>query len=268
MGRRSVLPLVQWAQFHTSLFITLFTSVFIPLTRSFGLTVIPTPGLLHPTVAHPKPQDENWSLSLYAEIEALPEQHKPRMEAAEVLLWMETTTNAKRYFEYGMGGSTFVAVTKLHVPHVTAVDSDLAWIQQIEGLLCQHKIDARQSQTDFRHVDIGITEKWGYPVTNTSQERWPAYAGAIANLAVPPDVVFVDGRFRVACVFAALLHCPSSTLVMLHDVVPARAHYDAILPYVDIVDRAESLTVFRRKATAVLDELISEWAMHNLDPRM
>jgi hypothetical protein len=191
------------------------------------------------------------------------------MEEEELLLWMNITKKAEHYFEYGIGGSTIMAITQLQVKHVSAVDSDLSWIQYINTLLQHSGLDSKLSQEiSIRHVDIGETSKWGYPINNASQDLWPSYAGAIASLPTASDVIFIDGRFRVACTLAVLLNCPSTSLIMLHDVGTKRKYYEAILSYVNIIAQAGSLIVFQRRESVDLDGLIVEWERYRFDPRM
>jgi hypothetical protein len=98
----------------------------------------------------------------------------------------------------------------------------------------------------MHNVDIGQTKAWGHPVDDASKARWPTYPRAIWRNLEPPDVDFVliDGRFRVACTLAAVLHVRTSALIAVHDFWTRPKLYGAILEFLDVVDRAESLGVF------------------------
>lgn len=181
----------------------------------------------------------------------------PRMTPAEVALWRNTTKNARHYFEYGIGGSTLLAITELHVPLVTAVDSDVLWINYIIQTLRQNHSNVHAQQVTFLHVNIGPTIQWGNPASKECRHRWPSYPRAIISASddPPPDVVFVDGRFRVACVFAALLYGDCKASIMIHD-FQNRPQYHPVLEFFDVVGSADTLAVLQRKDSVLNEKLI------------
>ena len=77
----------------------------------------------------------------------------------------------------------------------------------------------RAGRLRMHRVDIGPTRKWGHPLGDESKARWPQYAQAVwqAALPQPVDFVLIDGRFRVACALMARLKARPDALVAFHD---------------------------------------------------
>ena len=65
------------------------------------------------------------------------------------------------------------------------------------------------------------------------QLNWPTYSSVIAGHR-SADVVFVDGRFRVACICAALLYTAPGTIIMVHDWI--RSRYHVVLEHAEVID--------------------------------
>ena len=60
-------------------------------------------------------------------------------------------------------------------------------------------------------------------------------------------MVFIDGRFRVACCLNAVRYCKKLTIIIIHDFFSEQGceHYqNVLLKYLDVVDKADSLGVF------------------------
>lgn len=67
--------------------------------------------------------------------------------------------------------------------------------------------------------------------------RWQAYASAPWNyfrtIARQPDLILVDGRFRVACVLESLLNLSSQSDAEIYDYI-SRAHYHVAERFADV----------------------------------
>ncbi|MBS0269922.1 MAG: hypothetical protein JSS54_13205 [Proteobacteria bacterium] len=98
------------------------------------------------------------------------------------------------------------------------------------------------------------TREFGAPRDETRKKHWPNYAAAPWKRrrwplsafvkASRPDLVFVDGRFRVACILTAVLNSRPDAIVMVHDFWN-RPHYHAPLPFLEEIEKAETMAVFR-----------------------
>ncbi|WHO40830.1 hypothetical protein PMI04_009680 [Sphingobium sp. AP49] len=184
------------------------------------------------------------------------------MEPAEAALLWECLGRASNYLEFGCGGSTLLAAMCPGIKSISTVETDGAWLEKVAG--AQELIGA--PATKF-HVDIGETGEWGFPVSDADAIKWPNYHVHIWDrIQIRPDMIFIDGRFRVATLLAALMHCPEASVLVIHDFWP-REHYHAVLPFVDEVRSAETLAVFRPAHGLDWKALCSVYAKHFLDAR-
>lgn len=166
----------------------------------------------------------------------------PILTPNEFQLLKKWYATAEFLLEFGAGGSTVLAGA-INLPRVVSVDSSEEWLAKLRAA-------PELQTTDFTayHVDIGKLKDWGHPADRAKAWNWPSYYRRIWDQIGDkrPDVVFVDGRFRVACALMTLLQCPAETTIIIHDFWN-RDTYRAILEYVDVVERIDNIGVFRRK---------------------
>ncbi len=143
-----------------------------------------------------------------------PELTLPEEEAARVRLAYETATVI---LEYGSGGSTVLA-SELPGKRVFSVESDQAWAQMIRGYLDANP-SAKGTSVEVIWADVGPTKKWGYPVDLSSYLQFPTYPLGVWTRPdfVEPDVVLIDGRFRLGCALATALHITKPMRVLFDD---------------------------------------------------
>lgn len=122
--------------------------------------------------------------------------------------------DADCYLEYGVGGSTLLAA-EVGVPRSYGVDGDPSWLSAVE-----HRVRCLPSggHRTLLHADIGSVDARGYPIGLPTETTAGDYAldvwRRIRSDGVWPDVVLVQGRFRVACFLATLLHARPGTRVV------------------------------------------------------
>eukprot|EP00746_Dinoflagellata_sp_MGD_P130486 gnl/MRDRNA2_/MRDRNA2_64412_c0_seq1.p1 gnl/MRDRNA2_/MRDRNA2_64412_c0~~gnl/MRDRNA2_/MRDRNA2_64412_c0_seq1.p1 ORF type:complete len:201 (-),score=34.94 gnl/MRDRNA2_/MRDRNA2_64412_c0_seq1:164-742(-) len=172
------------------------------------------------------------------------------MTTAERGLFYKLIREATRYQEFGSGGSTVVALTHSNIKQVYTVESDVEWISNLKKR--KDVSDAIENgRMQFMHGDIGPTGWWGMPVNESKRYKFPEYSGyASATKSWHFDFVFVDGRFRVACMLKALQQVPvderSKVVFAMHDYMD-RKWYHVVEGFLDRVQNADSLAVFRAK---------------------
>lgn len=137
--------------------------------------------------------------------------------------------DAKTILEYGSGGSTVFAASQAHAPKVYSIESDQAWSAKLKHSINQTFPDA---DVDIRHVDIGPTVAWGRPKNHNSFMKYPDYAFGIYDdpNVVEPDLILIDGRFRVGCFYAALFRM-SKPVTILWDDYTNRKSYHVVEKY-------------------------------------
>ena len=171
---------------------------------------------------------------------------RPRMTDREIDRYTALLAGARTVIEYGTGGSTLLALGA-GVSRLISVETDLGWIGMLRDVPAVAEAE-RQGRLTFVHVDIGRVGKWGKPVDDSGAARYAAFASAPWSRCDAPDVVFIDGRFRVACALETLLRSGGSTRLAFHDFWK-RPQYHVVLPFVDCIDRVDSLAVFKRQAS-------------------
>jgi hypothetical protein len=174
-----------------------------------------------------------------------PDVTRPRMTAAELALYSGVLAGARTVVEYGTGGSTLLALGA-GVSRLISVETDLGWIGKLREVAEIAEAERRERVT-FVHVDIGPVGKWGKPTDRSGAARYATYAPAPWQHCRAADVVFIDGRFRVASALETLLRSGSETRIAFHDFWK-RPQYHVVLPLVDCVDRADTLAIFRRSS--------------------
>lgn len=181
---------------------------------------------------------------------------QPHMSASEIALFERQLAGKASLLEFGCGGSTVTAARQ--VPRIVSVDSDPAWLAKVAG-------DPALAECDFTpfHADIGPVGEWGYPVDERRMRDWPRYHAAVwRGMRGSPDVVLVDGRFRVACILQSLIHCAPACPLLVHD-FRDRLQYHVVLEHSDIVASADTLVVLRAKPAidgkAVLHDLFDHF---------
>lgn len=134
-------------------------------------------------------------------------------EAAQAL--SDAYADARVILEYGSGGSTVLAAG-MAGRTVFAVESDAAWLRAMRAYF-----DANPPAADVRlhHADIGPTRDWGHPADARRMRRWPGYALSVWDRDdfLHPDVVLIDGRFRVACLLTVAFRCTRPVTVLFDD---------------------------------------------------
>lgn len=188
-----------------------------------------------------------------------------RMNEDEEALLAHHLVPGIRYLEFGGGGSTRLALAR-GVARCDTVESDPDWIGRLRH---DHEISAAEVENRLRihHGDIGPVGDWGMPRDTKKIEQWPAYFTSVwSDLPGAPDLVLIDGRFRVACALTALMLVPASSVILMHDFfdpAPWRRNYAKLLDFADIDGRAGDLVRLRLRPdvgpTAIVSALGRYW---------
>lgn len=175
----------------------------------------------------------------------------PHLDPLALERWQHEVARASVYLEYGSGGSTVAAARA--VDHIVTVESDARFL----GAVTRRVEDRAGRSATFAplHVDIGVTEKWGRPLVEWAfgarPELWRRYSSApwdyLRERSLVPDFIFVDGRFRVACVLESLLRLPGATTPILLDDFDRRTRaYGAVLEFADAQPAGRALVLHRK----------------------
>jgi len=145
---------------------------------------------------------------------------KDRFFDGDDALFKKTVSTAKFYGEYGVGSSTVWVHGNAKCP-MTSVDTDLNWIQNVKGKI------GTSDRINLEWVDLGEIGEWGRPKTYQKRDQFHKYIDSIWNSAQKPDVILVDGRFRVCCFLTSLANAdPGATIIF--DDYTIRPHYHLV----------------------------------------
>jgi hypothetical protein len=74
---------------------------------------------------------------------------------------------------------------------------------------------------------------------------WNIYPNMWLTKSEEPDLVLIDGRFRVACALTVLLNS-DKPYVIIHD-FNNRSQYHCILIFYDVIESVDTLVVLKKK---------------------
>lgn len=228
--------------------------------RQFLLEFLPKPIInrLRPIVA-------KWRLSQNPiQIDEL-----PHLGPEAQIAFLDHVRRASVYLEYGSGGST-VAAARL-AKQVISVDSDAAFLKAVA-----RKAKSGSAKLLPVHVPIGPTGMWGFPVDrNATPEQvriWKHYPTApwrlLESLGETPDLILIDGRFRVACALESLLRLPpGSECTILFDDYVTRPYYHVVESFVRDIVAFDRLISCKKSRDFDIDRCRSLRDEHFADPQ-
>ncbi|MDZ7905330.1 MAG: hypothetical protein U5N55_05845 [Cypionkella sp.] len=146
---------------------------------------------------------------------ALPKMSMPPAETD----WVQSYyRSAGAILEYGSGGSTAFAACHTSAA-IVSIESDAKWAADLIDTLTRAGV--MRDGIDIRHANIGKTREWGMPASHNDWRRYWAYPmGFWQNpTRMDPDLVLIDGRFRLGCFLATILNTRRPVTVLWDDYV-------------------------------------------------
>lgn len=167
----------------------------------------------------------------------------------KILFWRYLQTS-RHYFEYGSGGSTLLACKTKTLSRIYSVESDVRFLDHLIGNSSCLQTALISERVKPLIIDIGPIGAFGNPIDNSSIHLWPRYSEAIlsTDVEVLPDLVLVDGRFRVASALQSLRRVGREGVVLIHDFFNRPLYYE-VLKYVDVIDCVGNLIVLKIKTS-------------------
>ncbi len=183
----------------------------------------------------------------------------PHMSPEERKLFESFLSCAVNYLEFGAGGSTVLASTKVK-GSIISIDSSREWLDRVDK---EYKALSAPVHPHLIFTDIGPVGDWGIPSDPAMREYWPRYHSSVweSPSTKEVDLFMVDGRFRVACFLQAIIHGRKDALIAFHD-YNSRPHYHVVEKVARVVARSEDLSVFSPLTGARLlaSHLLNDWA--------
>ena len=163
----------------------------------------------------------------------------PFMSPGERDLFRKYLNNAVHYWEFGCGGSTAWASTTNTIKSIVTIESDKNYVA---------KLKADFKNADIRWIDIGPTGAWGAPSDTSKVVDWNLYPNSWLTKSNEPDMVLIDGRFRVACALTVLTKSDTTNnpYVLIHD-FNNRPEYHCVLLFYKVIETVDTLVVLQKK---------------------
>ena len=120
--------------------------------------------------------------------------------------------NVKAYAEYGVGASTKY-VLKFSDAKISCMDSDPYWMEKA----CADFMGSPRLTTKV--VDLGDVLSWGIPVGSGKAENFHRYVNWFYEEGDAPELLLIDGRFRVCCFLTALQNMSGGGKIIFDDYV-------------------------------------------------
>ena len=149
-----------------------------------------------------------------------------------VAFFTDRLRSARRLLEYGCGSSTMLAAS-IGTPFHT-IDSDRWFLDQVRRQIRKSGTYSPSHQSyEFRN--IGRTGRWGFP--HCAIPAGPRRLRLYARYSDPPDcqptddrpdLVLIDGRFRLACALKAVRWLEGATYHLVVDDYASRPYYHAL----------------------------------------
>lgn len=175
----------------------------------------------------------------------------PFMDQAGIARFRQEVARATAYVEFGSGGST-VYVDRAGLPAVS-VENDPYYARTVAGRLTGGKVQ----QCVIR---MGLTQAWGVPLF-PREMRAKEYVSAPWGGKPFPDLILVDGRYRVACALESARRAfaaGAGATLMFDDYAP-RAHYHAVEQQLGPPELAGRMALFRIGSQPVADADVRPW---------
>lgn len=163
---------------------------------------------------------------------------------------------AKVYGEYGCGASTRWVATQTR-SQIYAVDTAEMWVQSV-----LENVGSRDSLS-LHWVNLGPLADWGRPIGFTKSANFKEYTDWMWPQTQKPDLVLVDGRFRVCCFATSLKQAAEGTTIVFDDYTN-RPHYHIVESLLTPSSTCGRQAIFRvpsrnEIAIGAVDEMINNF---------
>lgn len=191
---------------------------------------------------------------------------RPSMPEEVIAHFRSRLEAATTYLEYGSGGSTRMAV-RLNVPRIYSVESSAAFGKEV-----RRRVSWDRKETVFKMIvpPFGETGAWGYPRPE-SYKSWGAYVNRVWDVAeaegASPDLVLIDGRFRVACFLMTWLRAKPGTIVLFDDFTDRIDRYGVALQFGKPIKEIARMAEFVVPETMDMKAIAIQLALAVTDPR-
>jgi hypothetical protein len=171
--------------------------------------------------------------------------------------------NINIYFEYGSGGSTYHASIIDNIKKIYSVESDIQWQKTLQQKISNPIINYIYNEMDTQ------PNSWGHPGKNSTNIQKINYSNQMRKLSKEEqdsiNLVFIDGRFRVACCLKCYDIIKDDCLIAFDDFLN-RPYYHKVLEYFDIIEKTKDnrmVILKKKKNVNIPKELIEKYELNH-----
>jgi hypothetical protein len=185
------------------------------------------------------------------------------MSQIEINFLLEKMESSNYYVEFGAGYSTLLA-SKYKDLRIISFESDEKYCKFIQNHI---SVGSDNQNVTIIHVDIGPVGHWGYPKTGTTEFLFPNYlwtpTRTLMIKKIKPDLILIDGRFRVATFLNFLINYPGTRIIFddYFDRIQYHIVEEIIMPAAKVGRMAFFKSPKRMRRSAILNsiKLIQEY---------
>tara|TARA_B110000483_G_C17976613_1_gene458033 strand:- start:183 stop:788 length:606 start_codon:yes stop_codon:yes gene_type:complete len=169
----------------------------------------------------------------------------PLFKKNDINLFNKYINQSKVYFEYGCGGSTYLASLCDNIQKIYTVESDIEWLNKVK-----FNINIKKDITYIYNEMDTKPNTYGIPGKNATDIQKIEYSNKfIRTLPNNVDTILIDGRFRVACVLKLYPYINKNTIIIFDDFLDRSYYHNIILNYFNLIDYTsdKSMAVLQKK---------------------
>ncbi len=185
---------------------------------------------------------------------------QPHLEKNDIIMFYKYLDKTNVYFEYGSGGSTYQANIRDNIKKIYSVESDKEWLNNL--------MKYENKKTVFFYNEMcTLPNTWGNPGKNATVIQKVNYSNHMKKLSKEEqediDLVFIDGRFRVACCLKCFDIIKNDCLIVFDDFLN-RPQYHIVLDYFNIVEKTidNRMVILKKKINvSIPQKLIAKYEL-------
>tara|TARA_B110000495_G_C22837164_1_gene488298 strand:+ start:66 stop:683 length:618 start_codon:yes stop_codon:yes gene_type:complete len=152
-------------------------------------------------------------------------------------LFKELLLTSKVYGEYGCGDSTLWVYNNTK-SKIISVDTSEKWASEISSKM--NDID----RYILNRIDCGEVGEWGMPIDDSKKENFIKYCENIWKQDYNPDLILIDGRFRVCCFLISLKYADENVSIIFDD-YNNRPYYHIVEEFVKPIQSYDRQALFK-----------------------
>jgi hypothetical protein len=172
-------------------------------------------------------------------------QELPMLSENKIKFLSKAAQNSEVFLEFGSGSSTLYFAN--FAKQIVTVESDRRFLEAVKVEAINRKIE----NIIFVNANIGPIFDYGQPIPAFNWIARRLYSNYyfspwthLEKVGLP-DLVFIDGRFRVMCALEVMLRCKNLETLIVIDDFRSRPEYQELLEVLEFVEYVDDAAVFK-----------------------